>query len=401
MKSSFSRLLLLLTLFTWWTLAEAWEISGSLKPEFCLTCESMSASSVRYVFRTPLRLMLRQTTRNLEFNLAWIVNPTAGNPALRGNEAGSEQRGFRITDIREMIFPSDWNGDENFSVLQNLDRLSISLKTPEAVLTAGRQAIYWGVAKSVSPTDFISPFQYGTLNTEHRTGVDALRSIFPVGMMSELEAGYIFGKNARFADSGYWLRGRFYLFRTDATILGACFRENLMLGGSLNRSLGAGTGWLEIAIVSTDLFSSGEESGKDMFWSLSTGYDRSWMNAALYGYLEYHFNSPGSDSPSDYPDIAASPAWTEGGIYLLGKHYLSPGLSWALSPLISLSATGLVNLTDASAYISLSGEYSFRDDIVFNLGYSHALEPVTPEDSSRTEFASWPGVCLISSEYYF
>ena len=399
MKSSFYCLFLLIILSG--TLAGAWEISGSLKPEIDLTCESLSDSSVHYVLQTPIRLMLRQTTRNFVFNLAWIANPTAGNPALRGNETESEPRIFRVADVKEMILPTNWNGDESFSILQNLDRLNISLKTAEAVFTAGRQAIYWGVAKSVSPTDFISPFQYGTLNAEYRTGVDAVRSVFPVGMMSEVDAGYVFGKNARFADSGYWLRGRFYLFRTDATLLAACFRENLMLGGSLNRSLGGGTGWVEFAVVSTDIFSRGEEWKKDTFWSLSTGYDRSWMNATLYGYLEYHFNSPGSDSPSDYPGIAAGPAWTEGGIYLLGKHYLSPGLTWALGPLTSLSASGLVNLTDASAYIFVSGEYSFREDIVLNLGYSHGFEPVTPEESSRAEFATWPGVCFVSSEYCF
>jgi hypothetical protein len=221
--------------------------------------------------------------------------------------------------------------------------------------------------------------------------------------MSELDAGYIFGKDAGFSESGCWLRGRFYLFRTDATLLAACFRENLMIGGSLDRSLEGGTGWMECAIVSTNVFSHSETEDEDTFWSISTGYDRSWFNAILYGYLEYHFNSTGSDDAADYTDIIKSRAWTKGGIYLLGKHYLCPGINWILNPLLNLDASALVNLTDPSAYISLSGEYSVREDIVLKLGYSQGAgkEPLYFDTSPLSEFGSWPGVCFISSGYYF
>ncbi len=396
MQSPF-KYFLLLTLLAGIT-AEAAEVSGTLKPEFSITDQPLPDSSLTYVFKVPLRLMLQHRTGNLSFNVAWILSPSAGNPALGGEDL---THAFRLADPESRIFPAEWNGDEAFSILQDIDRLSIGLRTPFTTLTVGRQAIYWGVAKSVSPTDFIAPFQYGTLDTEYRTGVDAVRSVVPIGMMSELDAGYIFGKDARFTDSGCWLRGRFYLLRTDATLLAACFRENLMIGGSLNRSIGDGTGWMECALVSTGFFS--RSRNEETFWSLSAGYDRSWLNAALYGFLEYHFSSSGTDNPEDYTCIIADSARMTGGVYLLGKHYLSPGTRWSVTPLLYFTGQALLNLTDGSANLSITSEYSISQNSVINAGISRGLGriPNNTEGDAGSEFGMWPGYYFLSAGYYF
>ncbi|NOQ22177.1 MAG: hypothetical protein GQ565_05965 [Candidatus Aegiribacteria sp.] len=396
MKQAFAGLLLL-TLIAGIT-ARAAELSGILKPKFSITDQSLPDSSLTCIFQVPLRLMVHQRTGIVNFNVAWVLSPSAGNPALSG-ENGVHI--FRICDSDNRIFPSSWNGDESFSILQDIDRLNIRLRTTFTTLTIGRQAVHWGVAKSVSPTDFIAPFQYGTLDTEYRMGVDAVRSVIPIGMMSELDAGYLFGKDAQFFNSGCWLRGRFYLFLTDATLLAACFRENIMVGGSLNRSIGEGTGWVECAFVSTGFFSN--NCNEETCWSLSTGYDRSWMNAALYGFLEYHFSSPGTDDPEYYPDILAGSACRNGGIYLLGKHYLSPGTSWAVTPLLNFTGQALVNLTDGSACLSITSEYSISQNTVINAGISRGLGSISndPAGDAGSEFGTWPGYYFLSAGYYF
>jgi len=393
--------LILLTILLAGTV-HAVDVSGIIKPEFSITDQPCSDSSFRYVFQAPLRLTFHNRAGRTDMNAAWVVSPSAGNPALSGIRLETFTQVFRIFDVKSRILPSGWDGTESFSVTQNLDRMNIGIRFPIATITAGRQAIYWGVAKSVSPTDFIAPIQYGNVDTDYRAGVDAVRSVFPVGVMSELDAGFVFGKNARFSESGCWIRGRFYILQTDATILAACFRENFMIGGSLNRSIGAGTGWVECAAVSTDAFSEENDGCKQNFWSVSAGYDRSWMNASLYGYLEYHFSSPGSDNPEDYPQILNSPAFTEASTYLLARHYLCPGLSWTLNPLVNINANALVNLTDLSAYISLSGEYSVLEDMVLRLGFSRGTGKRSCLNGvPESEFGSWPGVCFLSSGYYF
>ncbi len=389
--------LLLLTLSAGIT-AGAVELSGSLKPKFSILDQPVPDSSLTYIFQVPLRLMVHYRTGRMNLNAAWVLVPSAGNPALSG-ESGVHV--FRLADPETRILPTSWNGDESVSILQDIDRLNIRLRTSFAALTIGRQAVYWGVAKSVSPTDFIAPFQYGTLDTEYRIGVDAVRSVFPIGVMSELDAGYLFGKDARFSESGCWLRGRFYLLQTDATLLAACFRENLMAGGSLNRSIGDGTGWVECAFVSTGFFT--DNSNEDTYWSLSAGYDRSWLNASLYGFLEYHFSSPGTDDPDKYPDVLEGSAFGNGGIYLLGKHYLSPGASWPVTPLLSFTGQALVNLTDASAYLSITSEYSLSQNTVINAGLSRGLGSIADDTAgdAGSEFGNWPGYYFLSAGYYF
>ncbi|RKZ10181.1 hypothetical protein DRQ25_03745 [Candidatus Fermentibacteria bacterium] len=389
--------LLILTLIAGLT-AKAAELSGTLKPKFSITDQPLPDSSLRYILQVPLRLMVRHRAGNMNFNAAWILSPSGGNPALSGE---NDIQVFRLADPETRIFPSSWNGDESFSILQDIDRLNVRLRVSGAALTIGRQAVYWGVAKSVSPTDFIAPFQYGTLDTEYRIGVDAVRAVVPIGIMSELDAGYLFGKDAGFSESGCWLRGRFYLFKTDANLLAACFRENLMVGGSLNRSLGGGTGWVECAFVSTECFS--DNPGEDTYWSLSTGYDRSWLNASLYGFLEYHFSSPGTDDPENYPGILEGSAFGSGGIYLLGKHYRSPGANWSVTPLLNFTGQALVNLTDGSAFLSVTSEYSISQNTVINAGLSRGLGSI-PNDAAGdagSEFGTWPAHYSLSAGYYF
>jgi len=381
---------------------QAFSISGSLKPRVDLIDVPVADSSLRFLSRAPLRFILTQRLGSSRLDLAYMICPTIGDPAFEGSPEGISL--FRIGDLDERILPSDWNGTESFSILQNLDRLSIRLRLPFSSLTLGRQAIYWGVSKSVNPTDFIAPFQYGTIDTEYRVGVDAIRSTFPIGMMSELDAGWVFGEDALFDRSGGWLRGRFYMLQTDVTILAACVRENLMLGGSLNRALGGATGWLELAAISTALFSvDAPDEEKESFWSASAGMDRSWFNASVYGCIEYHFNSPGADDPEDYDATMNSPAYTSGGIYLLGRHYISPCITWTLSPLLNISGQALVNLTGPSAYLSLSGEYSITENITLNAGMNRGLGELPDSETGnlRSEFGSWPGTFFTSAGYYF
>lgn len=401
MKSFVSGILLLLLLLFSGQL-QACSISGSLKPGIDLIDVPVTDSSLRFLSQAPLRLMLSQRLGGTRLNLAYMICPTAGDPAFE--DPSESISSFRIDDLDDHILPSEWKGTESFSLLQNLDRLSIRFRLPFSNLTLGRQAIYWGVSKSVSPTDFIAPFQYGTIDMEYRVGVDAVRSTFPIGMMSELDAGWVFGKNAHFSKSAIWLRGRFYMLQTDAVLIAACFRENLMLGGSLNRAIGEATGWLELAFVSTAVFcGDAPDEEKEVFWSASAGMDRSWFNASLYGYLEYHFNSPGADDSEDYDAAIATPAYTAGSIYLLGRHYLSPGITWTPMPLLNISGQALINLTDPSAYVTLMGEYSITENITLNAGTSRGMGESCDSETGelRSEFGFWPGTYFTSAGYYF
>ncbi|MBN2586679.1 MAG: hypothetical protein JXR55_05255, partial [Candidatus Fermentibacteraceae bacterium] len=321
--------------------------SGSWRTGLFLTRPGVPDPSSRLILESPLRIMYRRTHGILDIEAALVMVPSIGNPALEGSDF--EAPGiFRLSDPRSIIASTSGDGT-TVSIGQDIDRLSMGLRTSFATFTAGRQAIYWGVARSVSPTDFIAPFQFGAIDTEYRQGVDAFRAVVPVGMLSEVDAGLALGEDADPGRNALWLRGRFYVLQSDATFLAARSRDNLLLGGSLNRTLGGGTGWIEAAVTDPGHFLEGVD--ENPYICLSAGFDRSWFQATLYGYLEYHYSSPGAAGTADYEEVSGSAAVAGGGVYLLGRHYICPGLSWNPAPLWNVSASSLVNLMDCSGYV--------------------------------------------------
>ncbi|MCD6587262.1 MAG: hypothetical protein J7K88_01785 [Candidatus Fermentibacteraceae bacterium] len=359
----------------------AFAFTGVFKPGMQLICTD-STSWNSYL---SLRLMDSRRIGPLRTDLAWVVSPTTGNPALEGANANISR--FRIADPDERIFPEDWNGNEHFSVLQNIDRLSIRVRFSKLKLTMGRQAIFWGVSKSISPTDFIAPFPYGAINTDYRAGVDAVRAVYPVGMMSEIEAGGVFGDGAVIKKSGFWLRTRLYALNTDITVLAAEFRENKLLGASLNRAIGGSVGWVESAVTKPE--------GEDCCYRLSTGLERSFWNSILYGFVEYHFNQPGVLNHNDYLQNSTQPAYTTGGVYLMAEHYLATGLSVTATPLLTVNASGLFNMNDYSIQFSAGGDYSLSDNSSVSGGISGGL------GSEQSEFGSLPTNLHLNLFLYF
>ncbi len=339
--------------------------TGVFKPGFQVT-QKDSTSWNGYL---SLRLMDRRRIGSFRTDFAWVVTPTLGNPALAGPEIELDQ--FRIADPHARIFPEEWRGNESFSLLQNIDRLSFQVRPSRVKITMGRQAIFWGVAKSVSPTDFIAPFPYGAINTDYRAGVDAVRAVYPLGMMSEIETGWVFGEDAEIDKSGYWLRTRLYAASTDISIVAAGFRENRLIGASLNRSIGGAVGWIESALTKPD--------DSDAFFRLSTGLERSFRNSTLYGFLEYHHNSPGTSERESYSENSLSQAYRTGGVYLMAKHYLAGGLSITATPLLTLNTNSLFNMNDNSIQLSASGDYSLSDNSAVNVGISGGLGPENTE----------------------
>jgi len=125
-------------------------------------------------------------------------------------------------------------------------------------------------------------------------------------MMSEIEGGRVFGDKAEVKESGYWLRTRLYAASTDISILAAEFRENKLIGASLNRAIGGSIGWVESAVTKT---------GEGNTWGrLSTGLEKSFLERTLYGFMGYHHNSPGAEDPEDYAANSITPAYISRGV---------------------------------------------------------------------------------------
>jgi len=122
--------------------------------------------------------------------------------------------------------------------------------------------------------------------------------------------------------------------------------------------------------------------------------------------MEYHYNGAGSQDASDYIDILQLQPYERGGVYLLGQNYLIPAISWVTSPLVSISASSFFNLDDQSAFISLTAEVSWSDNLYSDFGSQMSLGDNPSINSSgeldlSSEFGSYPLSLYASLRYYF
>ncbi len=333
--------------------------------------------------------------------LAWQAAPTLTETA--GSETGSffapSAADFRITDAPDSLY----NGPQGHTTIpHNLDRLNVSFSLPFLDLFLGRQAISFGAAKFINPTDIFSPFSFQELNREDKTGVDAVRIKVPIGEMSELDGGYIFGPDGRFSQSAAFLRGKFTVWETDVTLMLVEYLYNLMAGISIERSIGGAGVWLEAAYTADGAIKG--RTASDDFFRLTAGATYNFAcNLVLFG--EYHYSSAGELYPSDYFSNLGKAAYTESGVYLLGQHYLSIGLSYEIIPLLNFSAQLLANLTDGSLLISPRLEYSLADDIFLDVGgYAGAGLTARKEvffPVPRSEFGVYPYTIYSRVRIYF
>ncbi|MFH1893118.1 MAG: hypothetical protein ABIK83_10620 [Candidatus Zixiibacteriota bacterium] len=317
---------------------------------------------------------------------------------------------YRAIDLEERVYPRNIDDAESFVLSQNLDRLFVTIKTSQFDVFVGRQAIAWGSARAVNPTDVIAPYTYNELDTEDRVGVDAIRLRYPLGFMGEIDAGYVFGDDFKFDQSAFFARGKFYAGHTDVSIMMVGFRENLMAGFDIARSIGGAGFWAEGAYVFANaLGDSGIISGESYFRG-SAGLDYSFASG-LYGFIEYHFNQAGTTDQDKYIGKFSTTAYTDGAVYLLGCHYLSPGFAYQLTPLVTLSGQALINATDPSVLVAPSIEYNISNNIYIAAGAFTGLgrgpklrvSESHPDISVSidSEFGSYPDIYYMSFRIYF
>lgn len=316
---------------------------------------------------------------------------------------------YRIDDFDQRLYPDIEETATSFGLYHNLDRLYLSLAARWFDFYAGRQAIAWGAARTVNPTDIVAPFAYSQLDTEDRLGVDAVRVRVPLDFMAEIDAGAVLGDNAEHINNAYYLRGKFYLSGNDISMVAAAYRGNIMIGGDWARSIGGAGFWLETAFTRTSVYGD-DTTGGDEYLRLATGLDYQ-LTSRLYGFCEYHYNGPGVAEPDEYATILARPAYREGGVYLLGKHYVIPGVSYQLTPLITVSGETLVNLTDPSTYIAATGEHNIAENIYLSAGFylsagqgptlDEAAEEPIRAANFESEFGTYPDIVYASFRIYF
>ena len=353
-----------------------------------------------------LRLNLSHTpTDTLSFALAYDFTPRVQDPLLFSESpfaVGVASSRYRVVDFDARIYPSADESVSSVGIYHNLDRAAVQFSTDFADFSIGRDAIAWGSARIINPTDVIAPYTYDQLDTEDRVGVDAVRVRIPVGVMGEVDTGYIFGNNFDFDKSAVFLRTQLNAAETDFSILLLEFQRDLLIGFDVARGIGGAGFWLESAYVLVEPFDD-EPDAADDYLRTSVGLDYSF-GGETYTFIEYHFNGAGTRKPKNYLTNLDGPAYTRGGVYLLGRHYLAPGVTHQVTPLINISGQVLFNLSDPSTWIAPQVAYNIAEDIHLSVGgfVSIGKRPKNGESPEfQSEFGSYPNLFFSSFRVYF
>lgn len=342
----------------------------------------------------------------LSFDLSYDIESRIQDLSLFSEPAvagATDSLRYRVVDFDSAIYPGENDPAASFGLFQNLDRASVAYSADFGDITIGRQAIAWGSARVVNPTDVIAPYAYDQLDTEDRIGVDAIRVQIPIGVLGELDTGFVFGEDLAFEKSAFFLRSQLNAVETDFSILLLGFREHLMTGFDITRGLGGAGFWIEAAYVNANAFDSENGDAED-YLRASIGLDYSF-GGVVYGFIEYHFSGAGTSEPEDYLANSTQPAYTDGAVYLMSKHYVVPGLTCQITPLISLSSIILSNVSDPSVFPSLQIEYNLAQDIYLSaggfVGVGKRPETAGEETQYRSEFGGYSNLYFLSFRVYF
>ena len=348
---------------------------------------------------------------NISLTMSYNFVPRIQDSTLYYLDTGFSQfnrQSYRADDIRARLYPGYDEPLGSFAIFQNLDRAFLTIRCRLADIYIGRQAIAWGSARSINPTDVIAPYTYDELDSEDRVGVDAVRVRIPIGFMGEIDAGYLFGDDFEYKKSAFYLRGKYYVARTDVALILLGFRENLMTGIDIARAVGGAGFWLEAAYVFPEALKSSNDDADDSYFRGTVGLDYS-LTDKMYGFVEYHYNQPGSNEPEDYTEIITGDAYLEGAVYLLGEHYLTPGASYQITPLITFTGQMLWNMSDYSLLLTSAVEYNIAENIYLaggayiGLGKRPEVDMgvFPPTVDMRSEFGSYTDTFFTSFRVYF
>jgi hypothetical protein len=343
--------------------------------------------------QTSSRLLLdgfdEKFTWQLHYEIGLETN--SHRQALDDQLFNSNRQSYRLTDIERTIGPKN----EKNRVVQNLDRINMQFNVGNGDLTIGRQAITFGAARAINPTDVFLPFDVTALNTEYRIGIDAIRYQKPLGQLSEIDVGVVFGEDGKAENSAAFLQYQTNVSGSDYQVTAIRFAEQNLLGFGIQSSVGDFGTWLEFAAVQGDVDYNRASIGTD--YAISEN---------LFFMVEYHYNGAGSEDTADYIFEQFTKPYEAGGVFLLGQDYLIPSLSWQKSALTTVSLQTLVNLNDQSAFTSLSIDRSISEN--FYMGLSIYL--FTGDDISQdivglpalnSEYGASPSQIFLNFRYYF
>ena len=296
---------------------------------------------------------------------------------------------YRFKDTKRVVHNFD---EKKGRLSQNVDRLAWASAFEHFDLSIGRQAYAYGVARLANPTDVFAPFPLQRIDQEFRLGIDGLKLTIPLGELSELELSGIVGEDAKMEESAGLMRYKTQLGSTDSELIMIHFREAQLLGINLEDSIWDIGLRMEGAVV--------KPKDEESYQRLVVGGGYMLEGGSLFDF-EYYYNQAGGSNRFRYFHLRETFAYTRGGVFFQGQHYLSGSYSDSLTALLNGVFQMVGNLTDGTMLAVAQLNYNSTENSYLDLGCF-----VTPPHSSKDqlyqgEFASLGQQVFASARYYW
>ncbi|WP_415718957.1 hypothetical protein [Maridesulfovibrio sp.] len=373
------------------------EISGYVKSlNTVMQPSPLAGLPSGFITSNQQRIDLTGEVRDIDFEVSAENNLIFSEAALSEFDPFTHNSVNRIINLESTIFTDKYSEDK-----LDIDRLLIRKNFDYGELTVGRQAIGYGRMSMVSPLDVIEPFSPDALDTDTRSGVDAVRATHYFDLGGQLGGSIVLGDEEE--NNSYLLN--FSQNVNGIDILGICgsLRERPMLGAGFATDIG-GMGLKAEAVfyIGKDV----NQEGGDIHSSFAVGGIEAWyrFENGINFIVEYLYNGAGENDPAKYLEVKSSAANNEGLNAFYGQHYLLFGPSYAFTPLVELKILSFWNILDGSVFARPLLDISVTDNTDVQLFWAMTTgaepSPATP-NIPRSEFGSIGDYGGVYLKYYF
>lgn len=311
---------------------------------------------------------------------------------------GTSVAGFGVSAVpdRSVDLETRLLDRERAQAWHDVDRLALTVRAGRVDVTAGRQAITWGISTLFPVADLWARFSPFELDTEEKPGIDALRVLAYPRPGWELDA--VVADRGSLDDLSAGVRATVTLPWADLHVAGGKFWREVLFMAGIAAPIGS---WKLRAegVLPRDLDTDAWARPR-----VTLGTD--WLGGEWVVSGEYHLNGIGATDPSKYPDVLADPRFARGESYYLGRHYLGMVALYAPgNDRLSLALNAMANLGDPSLALTPSLTYDLGQDLRLSAGGLWTLgDAPMPEDGGlrfRSEFGAYGSLLFAQASLYF
>lgn len=376
------------------------------------------------VASTRLQGMVRYGALRLDVHWAASASTAAASTGVPGLGTGV---GLTAPELLPLSGAPDTG--PSLGVRHRVDRLVLSAKLPHIDIALGRQAVSFGVGRSFTPMDLVSPFHPATIDSEWKPGVDALRVDAYAGMATKVTAVAAWAGNPAFGDDARdpdrAVDKDLVLAATGQVTVGVT--DLLLFAGDVRAEPVFGLGTVS-AVGPVGLHGEATVTlphEEDPFVRAVVGADwRPGDKTTLTG--EAYVQTFGATNPSEYLDALGSSRVERGELWEAGQLYAAVAVAQEITPLVGGSVALIGNLRDPSALCSVALSWSVADNADIALGayaglgepadtvaLDFAVDPATGvpglqpptdaelADSVNSEFGLYPAMGFVQARAYF